>query len=122
MAAAKAVRLNQLAKTINEWAKEKGFWDAPVATGDALQWITNHQKSTKLFLVVTELAELGECIRSTSEVPSKLEGFTNEEEELADAMIRLLDYAGNYNLRIGEALAAKMEHNLTRPHRHGKQF
>jgi hypothetical protein len=49
-------------------------------------------------------------------------GFTNEEEEVADQIIRLLDYAGEYKLRIGECIRAKMMKNEGRPYQHGKAF
>ena len=41
---------------------------------------------------------------------------------MADAIIRILDYCGEYKLNIAGALAAKMEYNLQRPHKHGKNF
>jgi hypothetical protein len=53
-----------------------------------------------VLLVVTELAELTEGIRKPS-TPSSVEGITNEEEEMADTIIRCLDYCGHYGLRWG---------------------
>ena len=109
--------IDTLAKEINLWANKKGFWDfsLPGLLPDNVL-----VKSTKIMLVVTELSELVEGLRMP--VISQLEGFTNEEEEIADAIIRLLDYSGQYNLRVGEAVLAKMAFNEGRPHKHNKQF
>jgi len=41
------------------------------------------------------------------------------EEELADIIIRALDTAAAMGLRIGDAIKAKHEYNLTRSHKHG---
>lgn len=114
--------IDALATSINDWACRKGFWEfdvIPQSEKDAI-WLRNQIKATKIMLVVTELAECVEGIRK--EVPSSIEGFTNEEEEIADAIIRLLDYCGQYELRIGEAVLAKMAFNEGRPFRHGKAF
>lgn len=39
--------------------------------------------------------------------------------ELADVIIRIMDYCGSENIDIHKAVALKMEYNSTRPHRHG---
>lgn len=39
--------------------------------------------------------------------------------ELADAIIRILDYCGKAGIDIEEAIAIKHEYNKTRPYRHG---
>lgn len=39
--------------------------------------------------------------------------------ELADAMIRILDWCASENLDIAEAIAIKVAYNNTRPYRHG---
>lgn len=106
--------LDILARNINEWAKAKGFWVFDVGSSH------NLVKTTKVMLVVTELAELVEGLRENND--DETFGFTNEEEEVADAIIRLLDYAGQYGLRIADAIEAKMEKNEGRPYRHGKEF
>ncbi len=119
--------VNQLADYINEWARQKGFWNfslPPTPDGEepGIKIPSSHYlvKSTKLMLVVTELAEGVEGIRKP--VLSQLANYTNEAEEVADAIIRLLDYAGNYGLDIGGAIMAKMAVNEGRPFRHGKGF
>lgn len=109
-----ATYIDIMAVGINRWANEKGFW---ADHGDIPAGLV---KSQKIMLIVTELAELVEGLRKP--VPSSIPGFTNEEEEAADTMIRLLDYCGQYNLRIGAAVLAKMEVNEGRPFKHGKEF
>jgi hypothetical protein len=39
--------------------------------------------------------------------------------ELADAVIRILDYCGKRSWPLGHAIRLKMEYNETRPYRHG---
>lgn len=106
-----------LARDINRWAVGKGFWDFGAAAPDVNAGVV---KMTKLMLVVTELAECAEGLRKNND--DETFGFSNEEEEIADTIIRLLDYAGQYHLRIGEAINAKMARNEGRPYRHGKAF
>lgn len=49
-----------------------------------------------------------------------MEHFSHAEEELADALIRILQMAGEYGWNIQQAVASKMAFNRTRPHKHGK--
>jgi NTP pyrophosphatase (non-canonical NTP hydrolase) len=44
------------------------------------------------------------------------------EDEIADAIIRLLDHAGKLEIDIDAHIAAKLKYNQTRPYKHGKQF
>lgn len=81
---------------------------------------------TKLMLMVTELAEVAEALRTHPDAPADTQSatipeFTQEEEELADAFIRMLDYAGTYRLRLAHATLAKMQYNRTREHMHGRK-
>lgn len=78
----------------------------------------------KLFLIVTELAELGERDREgkINEPDHHCPDFTNEEIEAADIFIRLADLAGYKKWRLGQAILAKMEYNASRPYKHGKQY
>lgn len=119
--------INALAGSINRWAVGRGFWpDLEVAGSDVGNAaIRMAQKSQKAMLVVTEVAELVEGLRKSEPGTIELNDgttLTNEEEEVADAIIRLLDYAAQYKLRIGEAILAKMAKNEGRPYKHGKEF
>lgn len=96
---------------VHENAKAHGWWDEPREDG------------TVLMLVVSELSELLEELRVGGRESAKIDGFTSEEEELADAVIRILDFAGRKGYRLGAAILAKHEYNKSRPYKHGnKQF
>lgn len=119
------VGIEAIAAHINEWARRKGFWDLGTLTldrgEDALARLEGLQKSQKLMLMVSELGEALEALRKNA--PSdKIPGFTGEEEELADCVIRILDHSKHYNLRLGQAIIAKIAYNEGRPFRHGKEF
>jgi NTP pyrophosphatase (non-canonical NTP hydrolase) len=77
----------------------------------------------KLALIHAEVSEVLEEVRKKSiPLSEKIDGYTTEEEELADVVIRILDYAGMRQLALGQAVAAKMAYNDSREYKHGKKF
>jgi NTP pyrophosphatase (non-canonical NTP hydrolase) len=86
-------------------------------------------KGERYMLIVTELAEAFEGERKNL-MDDKLPLRKAPEVELADALIRIFDYAGEYHYDLGGALAEKLEYNEHRPdHKptarlgaNGKQF
>lgn len=44
------------------------------------------------------------------------------EDELADALIRILDLAGYLNIDLQSHVLAKMRYNESRPYKHGKEY
>ena len=74
-----------------------------------------------IVLMPSEPSEALEADRNDLEAEN-IPGFTGVEEELADVIIRILDFAGHHQLRLGEALSAKITYNLTRPYKHGKAY
>jgi NTP pyrophosphatase (non-canonical NTP hydrolase) len=104
----------------------KAGWYTDLATG--LPKEVN--KAEKLMLVVSELSECMEGIRKNL-MDDKLPHRTMEEAELADAVIRIMDYAGYRNLDLEGAIFEKLEYNDNREdhklehrmnHSNGKQF
>lgn len=73
----------------------------------------------RLMLMVSELSELLEGVRKNVGPDSHIPEFTNEEAELADTVIRAMNYATERKLRLAEAIIAKQNYNRTRPFRHG---
>lgn len=103
--------LNSLAHVCFQQSALKGFWDE------------ERNKAEMIALMHSELSELLEAVRMTEEPQSeKLEGFTLQEEECADIIIRVLDYCGGFGLDIGGAVEAKLYFNKHRPDMHGKLF
>lgn len=98
--------------TAHQIANERGWWDNPRSDGEVVA------------LMHSELSEALEYMRKGFDAPDdKIPEFTGVEAELADTIIRILDYAEWRNLRLGEAIIAKMEFNRTRPYKHGgKKF
>ena len=83
----------------------------------------NHNEiGHRLLLVTTEVAECFEGIRKGLGNDEHCPEFSNEEIEIADAMIRLMDYASWRGLRLGRAIVAKARFNEGRPYKHGKKF
>lgn len=81
------------------------------------------RQAQKLMLIVSELSEALDAIRKGNQPDSHIPQFTGEEAELADAVIRIANMAGDDGSRLAEAIVEKSKYNDARPHRHGgKKF
>lgn len=78
-----------------------GWWDNPRNPGELIA------------LMHSELSEALEGIRKDAQ-DDHLPEFKSVEVELADALIRIFDYAGAAELRLGEAFVAKLAYNAQR--------
>lgn len=96
--------------------------DLAYATAVAAGW-----HDTRVIEGVRRQASAGERVALIHEEATELLAHIREGDltsdgagiELADIVIRCLDYAGRYEIDLGRLIATKMRHNRTRTHRHG---
>jgi NTP pyrophosphatase (non-canonical NTP hydrolase) len=73
----------------------------------------SRNRAELLMLIVSEIAEAMEGERKDL-MDDKLPHRKMAEVELADALIRIFDYAGGFGYDLGSALIEKMKYNATR--------
>lgn len=88
------------------------------------QMLRNNYLGTRLLLVITEISEAAEALRSEGAdgLLNGGAGSANFQEELADAIIRIGDTNGIVRGIIGDRMLQKMAVNRDRPHKHGRQL
>lgn len=94
-----------LATRCHHISAEHGFWDQGQG-----------HPAIKIALMHSELSEALEVLRAPEGTDEQLV------EELADCVIRILDFCGHDDLNLGAAILRKMAKNENRPHRHNKRF
>jgi NTP pyrophosphatase (non-canonical NTP hydrolase) len=101
---------DKVSKQIYKNAVEHGFWKGEVNDGE------------RMALIHAEISEALEALREGNPSSNKIMEFSNLEEELADAVIRIMDYAFGKDLDVAGAILAKIEYNKDREFMHGKTF
>jgi NTP pyrophosphatase (non-canonical NTP hydrolase) len=120
------LNIKELTSEIHQNAKDHGWWDEARSFGDiialchselseALDEFRNGKPmiyvDDKYFGISTDISEI--------ENPNlKTEGIATE---MADCIIRILDWAGKEGIDMEYVIKIKHEHNKTRPYRHGNK-
>lgn len=102
--------LYSFAKDVHETAMTKGWWENPRSTAESIA------------LMHSELSEALEADRAGNPPDDKIPEFTGIEAELADCVIRILDFAIGRQYDVIGAMIAKAEMNKGREYKHGKQY
>lgn len=124
--------IKQLSREIHQNAVNKGFWEE------------NYNTAEKLMLIVSEISEALEADRKSyyadlgnSDLQVIEADMLNDEDykalferkvkntfedELADALIRILDLAHKKGINLEWHIRAKMRYNSLRPYKHGKKY
>jgi len=95
---------------VHHIACEKGWWETDRSDGEIIA------------LIHSELSEALEACRKGNPADKHIPQHKNVEVELADAVIRIMDFAGSRGFDIAMALVDKVEFNRSRPYKHGKIF
>lgn len=99
----------EMAVEVCHGAAVKAGWWTDLNTGEPLQ----RNKGEMLMLMVSEISEAMEGERKDL-MDDKLPHRRMAEVELADALIRIFDYAGAYDYDLAGAMIEKMEYNAQR--------
>ena len=106
-----------MAKLAHQNSADHGFWD----------WYEKHKeepesviiwKLSRIALIQSEPSECLEGIRKNL-IDDHLPHRTMEVAELADTVIRIMDYAAGHDLGLAEVILEKMNYNAKRPFMHG---
>lgn len=121
--------MNIVANNVHQTAKSKGWWNdrrdivtaCAAVSPELAKAAQNAIDAQALALIHSETSEALEGSRGNL-MDDKVPQYTMMEAELADVIIRIMDFAAGRNLRVFEAMKAKAEYNKTRAYKHGKAF
>ena len=120
--------LNELAKEIHENAVEHGWWDESRSFGEVdalchseLSEALEEHRDGRPMVYVLDLSGDDNAVLRLEEDTDKFNGRKPEgvAVEMADCIIRILDWCGKEGIDIDKIIRLKMEYNKTRPYRHG---
>lgn len=132
--------INEVARQIHENAVDHGWWDEERGfpevlalihseVSEALEEYRNGRLPTEVYYTESTCKESGglcvpdaadECPNNPEECGSYKQGKPEGIQiELADVIIRVLDYCGYAGIDIDAAISQKHEYNKSRPYRHG---
>jgi NTP pyrophosphatase (non-canonical NTP hydrolase) len=105
-----ADHFEQVSTHVHDMAVSKGWWEGERNDGEMI------------CLMHSELSEALEGMRHGNPDSEHIPEFSAVEEELADCVIRIMDFAKARGHRVSDAILAKIAFNAGRPYKHGKRF
>jgi hypothetical protein len=99
--------LGSFQSEVHENALSHGWWDGDRNDGELIS------------LIHSELSECIEALRTGNPESKKIPGYCHAAEELADAVIRILDMCEARGWDLAGAMMAKHNHNIGRRMKHG---
>ena len=117
------MNINELARNIHENAVEHGWWEEDRSFGEIvalchseLSEALEEYRAGRPMEYVDDLERLERITEPAQFKGRKPEGIA---VEMADCIIRILDWCGREGVDIERIILEKHEYNKTRPYRHG---
>ena len=123
--------INELTKEIHDNAKNHGWWDEPRSFAEVMALCVSElaealeeDRAGKPMVYCKEHDEdvCGDCLECREGCAfngDKPEGVATE---MADCIIRILDWAGYAGVDMEQVILMKHEFNKGRPYKHGKKY
>ena len=125
--------LNELANEIHKTAVEHGWWNPAPSFGEVValchselsEALEEHRADRPMVYAdqIVEASELDDGLEMQR--TTDLRQFSPDDKpegiavEMADCLIRILDWAAHEGVDMDAVVRAKMDYNKTRPYRHG---
>ncbi len=124
--------LTELAKQIHKNNKEKGFHKRHIEVGTLIalmhselsEALEAHRKNRSADLTQFDFERQGTPFHEKSITAMAFEDNIKDtiEDEMADTIIRILDFCGLHDIDIQRHLTLKLAYNESRAEKHGKQY
>tara|TARA_R110002012_G_scaffold279937_3_gene468375 strand:- start:165 stop:560 length:396 start_codon:yes stop_codon:yes gene_type:complete len=121
------LNLTDFSKEIHQDNIKKGFYDVKISTGTHLMLITSELAEAleaDRHRITADKFSFKEELNQTGDFKSAFKSHIKDsyEDEIADAVIRLLDHCGYRGIDIDWHINQKLKYNRTREKRHGKVY